>query len=509
MKGYHVMKKSIAFVLALLAIMTAFVGCANVDDTPDPADTTVSDGGTQGVKPDSSSPMDTTYGNYDENGYIKDNIPDDESLEGETVTFLYWEDAPNTEFFAEDQNGESINDAIYFRNMTIEERLKVKLAFVPSVGKYEEQATFINKAQTDITSGVCEYDVLAAYSMTIASTAYNGMAVDLSQFDTLSFDMPWWPDTLLQESTIYDKLYFASGDISTNMLYMMYCCFFNKKQLEDNGLEDPYTLVDNNEWTLDKMIEMSANIYQDNNGDQIVNAEDIFAFSTGSTVHLDPFYYGSGLRTMEKNADGTPTISPDFSSERAVDVVNKVRAYLNDGNYAYYKDDDIFVEGRSLFTYERVQIASKSLKEVDFEFGIVPVPKYNSDQENYSTVLGFPYTLYCISAGSKKADAAALTLECMASESYRQITPVLFEESMKFKYASDNKTAQMYDILRETVSFDIGRIFTMSFDKITYQYFRNSVSSAGASDYSSAVKAKVRVLERLVENFSETFADMD
>lgn len=491
------MKRTIALVLCLLMLLAMVVGCANNGDNPADGTTTPSASTTPGNNtdtPDTSSDQ-----------FVPDDIDPNTNLGGRTVTFLYWEDSENVEFFAEDQTGEGVNDAVYYRNLTIEDRLKVKLAFVPSPGKYEKQDEFVSRVNADITSNACEYDVVAAYSMVIATLAYKGMTHDLTQYDVLNFDKPWWPDNLLNESIIDGKLFFASGDISTNTLYMMYCCFFNNDMLDRYDLESPYELVAKNEWTLDKMIEMSQNIYEDD-GNGTVDKADTFAFTLSSSVHLDPFYYGAGLKTMDKDADGLVTVSADITSEKAVNLVNKVKSYLNEGNYAF-TNKDIFVEGRSLFRYDRVQIASKDLKDVEF-FGIVPVPKYDSAQENYSTILGFPYSLYGISKGSRNEDDAAVTLECMASEGYRQVTPVVFEEGMKAKYAHDSTVAQMYDILRETLSFDIGRLFTMSFQKITFQKFREAVGE-GSQDWSTMMKTQTKMLERLVGKFNDNFSGME
>ena len=172
---------------------------------------------------------------------------------------------------------------------------------------------------------------------------------------------------------------------------------------------------------------------------------------------------------------------------------------------ALYRERRVFV--RVVRKHDRVQIASKDLKDVEF-FGIVPVPKYDSAQENYSTILGFPYSLYGISKGSRNEDDAAVTLECMASEGYRQVTPVVFEEGMKAKYAHDSTVAQMYDILRETLSFDIGRLFTMSFQKITFQKFREAVGD-GAQDWSTMMKTQTKMLDRLVGKFNDNFSGME
>ena len=68
-------------------------------------------------------------------------------------------------------------------------------------------------------------------------------------------------------------------------------------------------------------------------------------------------------------------------------------------------------------------------------------------------------------------------MECLASESYRTVTPALFETGMKVKYATDNESAQMFDIIRETIVFDFGRVFTNSMGSLTFSLFRDAVAS--------------------------------
>lgn len=89
--------------------------------------------------------------------------------------------------------------------------------------------------------------------------------------------------------------------------------------------------------------------------------------------------------------------------------------------------------------------------------------------------------MYAIGESSSRPDVAAATLECLASESYRLVTPEVFEMAMKVRYADAPESAKMYDILRETVSFDIGRLYAESFGNYTANAFRtNAISTPTA-----------------------------
>ena len=59
---------------------------------------------------------------------------------------------------------------------------------------------------------------------------------------------------------------------------------------------------------------------------------------------------------------------------------------------------------------------------------------------------------------------SSAVLEALASESSKLITPAVFEVALKVKYSSDDKMAQMYDIIRASMTYDFGRVFTDNLD---------------------------------------------
>ena len=50
-------------------------------------------------------------------------------------------------------------------------------------------------------------------------------------------------------------------------------------------------------------------------------------------------------------------------------------------------------------------------------------------------------------------------LECMASEAYRNVTPALFETAFKYQYSNNPHDAELFEIIRDNVVFDISRPF--------------------------------------------------
>ncbi len=281
---------------------------------------------------------------------------------------------------------------------------------------------------------------------------------------------------------------------------MMYACFFNKDMLidehSDMTVNDIYNIVKEGKWTLDKLIELCDGVYRDENANNTIDYEDKFGFET-IDLHFDAFYIGSDLKFLEKKDDGSLKLSDDVASTKTITLLEKVTDFLYDSGYAFgkgttaqYSSAQAFGAGRVLFTIDRVYIASGTLKDVsDFKYGMLPIPKYDEEQDDYKTCMAFPFTLYSVSVTAKDPNASAATLECLASESYRRVTPALFEQSMKIRYSDDAEDSFMYDTIRRTVAMDLSRIFTTPLKNYSYSAFRQSVKDDAAAGWARKIKS--------------------
>ncbi len=447
----------------------------------------------------------------EETMFALSDIPADLKFDGETIKFLYWEDVENPEFFVEDQNGEAVNDAIYNRNAKVEEQFGVTLEFTGTPGNFNNQSAFVNQCVNSTQAGADAHDFFAGYSMSGATLMCQGIAQDLTQYEIIEFDKPWWPASLIGKATIKDGVYFASGDISTNFLYMMYLCVFNKDlytditQLESKTL---YEAVDNGEWTVDKFIELASGVYVDQNGDATPNQGDRFGFVT-SNIHFDAFYTSSNLFTVIPAEDGTVKLSDDLFSEKTQNLLTKLCPFLHDSGDCFLSaDQDIFAAGEALFDINRAQITNKKLTATSFSYGILPVPKYDAEQEEYYTCMAFPFTTYVLSTASTHPEAAAATLELMAYQSYLQITPALFEEAMKLRYADQSDDSFMFDLIRETVVIDLGRLLTNRLDNLSYSLFRSAMNNNQAGSWGSLEKANSKLFNRKLTDINKAIEQL-
>ena len=292
----------ISIILSVLMLAAIFTGCReNGGDvtTTSPADSTTATPETQRT--------------HDDNGYLLDSLPDGLNFGGEKLTFLYWNDAPFADFEAETSDDKIIN-AINTRNMTVSDRLGVTFEWIGIPGNTKNRESFATtvRGSTETNSG--DFDIVSAHSLVGQDLFVQDLLADLNEVNYLDFSKPWWPGQLTEAATVGKKLGFASGDISTNMLWYMTVMFYNVSLAETYGIEDLHDVVLSGEWTLEKMETVINNTYKDVNASGIKDVGDTFGLYCPRTT-LDSFLFGSGIRVIDHDENGMPKVSDDYGSE--------------------------------------------------------------------------------------------------------------------------------------------------------------------------------------------------
>lgn len=490
-----------ALLLAALMLLPAVTACAADDPGPDAPSTTAADAAAATtIAPETESP-------YDENGYLKDSLPDLD-FDGYEFNILGWKTSQK-DFFADEVTGDMVSDALYERNAVVEDRLKVKITaeFIDGDNKY--QSSFVQHAANAVLAGAqCEYDLIGAYSMCGGTLATQGAILDLHTLDYLDFSKPWWSTSLIEMSEINDKLYFATGDLANSFIYNLYFLMVNKDMLRDLGLEDPRVKVQNNTWTMDEFFSMTKNAYQDIDGTPGSSSGDKFGYINYGQVHMDCFIAAAGIRMAAENKDGVLQLTEAFTGEKTHQLVEKINTWLwNSGDCTYDTKNGYtnIKSGNALFAAVAGSTVG-GLRDVDWEYGIVPYPKADAAQEQYFTNLGFAYTNFCIPVNATNANMSAAVLECMNAEAHRSSAPVLFEQSLKSRYANDELDGEMYDIIKGNIYVDANRVFSSSFvwADSAVAIFRNSITK-NSSSYMSDIAAKKDSINGILATISDSF----
>lgn len=495
------MTRLIAMLMSLVMLLGVAVSCAN---TSGPEDTTGGSASTTAPGNNSGEPAEETL-------YELDDL--DEKYEfNETITIYMWNDWRMMEFYS-DETGDIIDDAIYHRNIAVSSRLGVTFEYVEEPGDSNSYTTWIAKAENDWAADN-EFDIYAGYSLAVPLLPLKNMTANLLEHETFNVNKPWWPEALTTECTINDRLYFCTGDIATSMLWYMVAMMYNK-DLYDSRIQTgktPMDMVDNDEWNLQNFLALVQDVYVDD-GNGAKDNKDFFGATLFNT-DMDSWQICAGITSLEKDSSGMLQISEAWQSQRCADICETVgNATQQPGILCGGTADtrDIFRLSQSVFHMDRVFIIpgadSSSSGPLEFSVGVVPVPKFDEAQEGYRTNLGNPYTLYAVNARSDSIEATVTTLEALASESYRSVTPAVFEVAMKVRYTDDPQVARMFDILKENVSFDVGKIYYYALEKLTMKMFRDVCTSGNPSGYLSTLNKSKRVIENKLKDINEAYSN--
>ena len=451
----------LALALTVLMLGSMLLACKKKDETP--ADTT--NGG------------DVVAPNTDTG---EKNVLDGVRYNGETINVYGWIPANIvelvTEFSAElgvvEQN-------VYKRLDETQKQLNIKVNWKEENGN-GSHPEFIQNAVNANTTGA--YDAICAYSQWAAALTTQGICKNLLQFNTLDFTHPAWPKDMVDQLTMFDKLYFCTGDISTNLIFMTSVVFVNTDMVSTWGInekiqrlygeEDLYDLVREGKWTYDAMFELTDTIWQDSDSSGGSKTElDTYVLGTDTSMTCN-FYSGAGYTIVASDEEGL-YLSEDYTN---IDSIEKLLKAVVDPLYdngfcymynSYAKVRDCFASGLNLFSLAPASHAYVKHYHTDnLNYAALPVPKYDAAQEKYSSWHSNPYTNYVVASGSANAHIAASFLQCLAQWSYDTTRIAIFENTMKARFAQgDGDIAEMWEMIVDSQTFDLGRIFQQSLQR--------------------------------------------
>lgn len=427
---------------------------------------------------------------------------------GYTMTFFVWGNPTDLytnyfDIFAEEETGDPINDAVLHRNQEIEDKYNVKIAVTN---------THLTNMGSDVTAAVMSgdtfYDVVMPgmrYAMTMG---IDGMLTSVQSFPIINPEMPWWNDNILKETEILGVNYFLMGDINVQAWSQNALIYFNKEIANDYHIENLYDLVRNGEWTLNRFIEISTSVYNDLDGDADYDADDLYGVTT-SSFGVPCLVYGAGAKFVQKDAEGHMIFVLD---EQFLTAYEKILNFCNNPNSLYtdlpkYTDQRAeltwksFTEDRALFLIEKFDVYNK-LREMESDFGMLPMPKYDETQKDYTTWTHQNNgSTIVIPKVYNDIDMTCRILEDMAYLSMEYVRPAYYETSLERKYARDSDSQEMLDIIFNNINYDLSYVIYLSINDTLRQLVNNNTTDF-TSKFVAGVEshnAKLQEIEEAIE----------
>lgn len=434
------MKKILAIIL-FCAVLVSSAACGN---SSSPDDTTA---------PQTSG--DTTSAPEETEEAEKLDLPDDLNYGGYVFRIRSRPSPRVEEVLAEEENGDNLNDAVYRRNIMVEDKLGIKFEVIQS-----SDDAWDPDALNTVLAGEDAYDAIACYARASFDFAAKGAVHNLYDIENLDLTKSWWSQSAAESLTINGKLYSMVGDISHATLSSSVGMVFNKQLFDDYQLKYPYELVDSGEWTFDVFDSYARKFSQDLNGDGEMNIKDDL-FGYGSNHWLGPIeaLYCTGNRIITTNDEGYPELT--LYSEKVVDMYDKYMSLILSecgwNQLAGTDHQEAFCEGRvAMVDLGLAHLSRDYFRDATIEFGLVPWPKSDESVDKYYSFVDAGQTMWTIPVTNQDTARTGAVLETMAYYGQKMIIPAYYDVTLQNKYLRDERSVDMLDYIREGAIFDLG-----------------------------------------------------
>jgi hypothetical protein len=360
-----------------------------------------------------------------------------------------------------------VHDAVMDRNTAVEDRLDIKLTFLEDGGRNGDSSWLSLVSNSNIAFDGA-YDIVAGHSNNMGALTYSSQLLNLLNYDYLDFTMPWWPQAFLEETVINDVLYSVVESSAYANLTHLHGTFFNNRLIEAHGLKSPYEYVYDNTWTFDNMMTLIKDVGYDMNNNGSKDKADYFGLVTGTEAKIETWFFGMGYRYAKKNASGGIDLLLS-DSNKMIEWIDRFNAATAGKDFLIYDQGGhttaFFEERAVLYMTSLVMVNTMIDKEMEMDYGVVPVPKGSESQERYYSNVANHHAAWCVPLNVQDFQESTVVIECLASESYRTVAPVYFDTCVKLRYAPDERLYEMYDIIRDSMIFDFCQIYSFAFNK--------------------------------------------
>ena len=433
---------SICLCFALLVSSVLVMGCS----------------GNQGVDADTTETVAVTYAEGDT--YVAPDV----DYGGKDFDVFTWAEEAEREWVLElTPELSKVDSETYYHLSTVEQELNLNFVTHTEKGNYDYRGDFVSKLA--VLSGDDGIDLVCQYSLTASVGAQQGLYANLLELDYIKWDAEYWSKNLKETNTVNDKMFWCTGDMTASVLRRMFLFVFNYSMAEDYQMGNLYDIVKDGKWTLETVKTLTANVYSDDNNNKKRDKGDTFGFVGTHNTTYDAFQYGCDLYCIVTNNMGELEVNPELYGDRGVAVTDKIKdffhnngdgCYVEDGGNQYGSWTKPIEEEKAVFSLYTANDIITSLVTTEVNYGILPIPKYDEEQETYHTCLAMPHSLFSVPLIAPDPDVSAAVLESMAHNGYVSLSPKVFE-ALQYRYAKRVEDVEMLTILRDGIIFEPGR----------------------------------------------------
>ena len=438
------MKRTIAMLLVLSTLLCLFVACKEEPVITNTGDT------------ETIAPRDEEE--------LSDNLPDKnmELFEFRILTNhperLTWAE---TILVPDDYTGEDIYDAMFERNEYLAERFNCEFTVTQgSPTALNSDAQIQNLAMSGDSATAPH--LIMHYDKWVLNSAQ--VFLDWNTVPYISIGEDYWNPGISNLYNIKGKQIALSGSFSLGMLSNTTIYLFNKEMYEQyyGDLSSIYNCVTDGEWTIEKFYETALGVVE--NPDAIWDKTDQFGVDATCKALYSSLIVGSDIHFVEMIDDNIPFFSLP-SDSYAIEKLQKILQLCQDNDVHYNTSTNVhnsdgnmaFTNGLALFHVKSFYHIPSIRASMEKEFGILPTPKYNVEQENYRNISnGGEMACLMITVRDDEMENIGILMEALSFDSHQNLMPVYKEKMLKTRFASDEDSRAMVQLIFDTTVGELG-----------------------------------------------------
>lgn len=431
---------------------------------------------------------------------IPDNLPETD-MQG--YQFRIW--TRDRSDFVEDvgvgmeETGEVVDDAIYNRNRTVEERFNCELV-------QRAVADPVPEVTKSVTAGEDSHDVALGQVIQMPNLCTKGFFLDwYEDLPYVNLESVWYIGNAAEALSVNHHAYTMIGEFDLDVLRFTYCMYFNKDIAENYDLENIYSVVKEGRWTYEYLRKLSTEIYNDLDGDGQKSESDLLCISGDPYSAVVTYQYAFDNPLFTVGSDGIPSLT--MNTEKANDIAVKLNdLYWNTaGGYTqgWGTGWNAWTNGNLLF-YTGLFDSSSGYRDLKFDFGLIPYPKYDEAQTSYYTMSDGAHSVMAVPITISNPEYTSIILEALNAETYKQVVPAYYDTSLKVKYSRDDETGEVLDLLMDNRMFDFGYIYDTGL-----AFVIQKLVSVNSSNTESAYATNMKSAEKEYQKIIDAYLDLE
>jgi len=421
------------------------------------------------------------------------------------------------DFWVENSSTDALSYAVYERNKEIEDEYNCRIRQYDATTKemYDEMTRFYFNDE--------KYELSILLGSAAATCATVNLLKDIYSLDEIKLEHNTYDENSIDQFTMGGKLYYFSGDMNISPLDSAAVTIFNPDLFADYDFveecgkeeyDDLYEMVAAGTWTVSSMMEMAVVVNADaqQDGGTLVAADgDTVGYLSYSATPMY-YWYGCGARVSELDLDGGyPSLVFGAEGGNSAEVFNFLFSQINNQqsdkkwipNAGGSVRNSEFMTDQLLFTDIIIWDIRKVLHPQDkARYGILPIPKYNAQQDRYYDVVYWPYGtthLWSIPNKCNDIENASFLFHVLAvhSASTDSTMDAYYTKTLELSVARDAGSRATLKIVRNSVTYDIFLLYNWG---NFIQSLVEGLDTAAANEYGNKVTS---------DNLAAAVADME